>query len=270
MTLCHPSCHRCPIAQRDCFASPCSLHCCHCPLPLGRCWEYHTLSGRRWEYDALSTRWEYHNLSAACWEYVAFSVRARSRWCWESVIIMPSAHTEITLSAGGAESMMLSAWGHAHALTLGARLCVGGTERVSYSQRAALRVWCSQHAMRVTYFQHSLLRVWSSQREGTLGHWLSGHARAGAALRVSNLSSPLSRSLSTPSSQQRTHHCCWRCCRPCCTHCRCCCCPQQGACCCHHAPLMSLHGHAAYPIPPPPRPLVFSWLLCVKYRTSAI
>ncbi len=58
------------------------------------------------------------------------------------------------------------------------------------------------------------------------------------------------------------------CCRPHRTcrrhHCR----PQQGARCCHHAPLMSSHGRAAYPIPPSSRPRVFGWLLRVKYRTA--
>ncbi len=44
-----------------------------------RCWEYHTLSGRRWdyntlsrwrwEYDALSLHWEHDSLSAARCEY---------------------------------------------------------------------------------------------------------------------------------------------------------------------------------------------------------
>ncbi len=38
--------------------------------------KYHTLSGRRCEYDALSVCWEYHTLSAAHWEYDALGVRA--------------------------------------------------------------------------------------------------------------------------------------------------------------------------------------------------
>ncbi len=77
-TLCRPLCHRRPIAQRDCFAPQHPLCRKHCSLPLRRHWEYHTLGGRRWEYDALSTHWEYHTLSAARWEYDALSVRARS------------------------------------------------------------------------------------------------------------------------------------------------------------------------------------------------
>jgi hypothetical protein len=33
---------------------------------------------------------------------------------------------------------------------------------------------------------------------------------------------------------------------------------------------MTLHGRAAYPIPPPSRPRVFGWLLREKNRTAAI
>ncbi len=43
--------------------------------------------------------------------------------------------------------------------------------RVSYSQLAAPKVWCSQHALRVSYSQCRPLRVWCSQREGTLARW---------------------------------------------------------------------------------------------------
>jgi hypothetical protein len=39
------------------------------------------------------------------------------------------------------------------------------------------------------------------------------------------------------------------------TLCRHLCCPRH----CHHTPLMSLHGCAAYPIPPPSSPRVFGW-----------
>ncbi len=49
--------------------------------------------------------------------------------------------------------------------------------RVSYSQRRLLRVWCFQRAMRVSYFQRRPLRVWCSQL-GTLARCLSGHTRA--------------------------------------------------------------------------------------------
>jgi hypothetical protein len=55
-TLCHPLCPRRPIAQHDCFASCRPLRRWRFPSPLGRCLEYHTLSGRRQEYDALGTR----------------------------------------------------------------------------------------------------------------------------------------------------------------------------------------------------------------------
>ncbi len=79
MTLRRPSCHRRPIAQCNCFAFRCPLRRWHFPSPLGRHWEYHTLSWRRQEYDALSMRWEYHTLSTARWEYDALSMRARSR-----------------------------------------------------------------------------------------------------------------------------------------------------------------------------------------------
>ncbi len=54
----------------------------------GRHWEYHTLSGRRCEFDALSVRWKYgysqhqrwehHTLSATHWEYDALST---FWWC---------------------------------------------------------------------------------------------------------------------------------------------------------------------------------------------
>ncbi len=43
--------------------------------------------------------------------------------------------------------------------------------RVSYSQRAVPRVWCSQHTLSVSYSQCHPLRVWCSQREGMLGRW---------------------------------------------------------------------------------------------------
>ncbi len=47
----------------------------------------HTLSGRRWEYDALSMRWEYDILSATRWEYDTLSAcwehHTLSRQCWE-------------------------------------------------------------------------------------------------------------------------------------------------------------------------------------------
>ncbi len=39
---------------------------------------------------------------------------------------------------------------------------------------------------------------------------------------------------------------------------------------CHHAPLMTLHGREAYPIPPPSRLRVFGWLLREKNQTAAI
>ncbi len=82
MTLRHPSCHRRPIAQRDCFTSRRLLRRWHFPLPLGRRWEYHTSAGGA-----------------------------------ESM--MPSACAEsIILSAPPAKSMMLSAWEHACALLL--------------------------------------------------------------------------------------------------------------------------------------------------------
>ncbi len=54
------------------------------------------------------------------------------------------------------------------------------------------------------------------------------------------------------------------CCHPCRTCRRHLCCP----CCCHHSPLMSLHGCAAYPIPPLSRPRVFGWLTREKNRTA--
>ncbi len=38
--------------------------------------------------------------------------------------------------------------------------------------------------------------------------------------------------------------------------------------CCHHTPLMSLHGCAVYPIPPPSSPRVFGWLSREKNRTA--
>ncbi len=34
-----------------------------------RHWEYHTCSGRRWDYHAISACWEHHTLSATRWEY---------------------------------------------------------------------------------------------------------------------------------------------------------------------------------------------------------
>jgi hypothetical protein len=37
---------------------------------------------------------------------------------------------------------------------------------------------------------------------------------------------------------------------------------------CHHAPLTSLHGRAAYPIPPLSHPHVFGWLLRKKISNS--
>ncbi len=55
--------------------------------------------------------------------------------------------------------------------------------RASYSQRAALRVWYSQHVLRASYSQHHLLRVQCSQPKGMLARWLSGHACAREALR---------------------------------------------------------------------------------------
>ncbi len=38
---------------------------------------------------------------------------------------------------------------------------------------------------------------------------------------------------------------------------------------CHHAPLTSLHGCAAYPIPPPSYPHIFGWLLRDKISNGS-
>jgi hypothetical protein len=54
------------------------------------------------------------------------------------------------------------------------------------------------------------------------------------------------------------------CCHPRRTPCHHLCCPRR----CNHTPLMSLHGCAAYPIPPPSRPRVFGWLSHEKNRTA--
>jgi hypothetical protein len=62
----------------------------------------------------------------------------------------------------------------------------------------------------------------------------------------------------------RRHICCnpRGCCHPCRTLCRHLCCPR----CCHHTPLMSLHGCAAYLIPPLSSPRVFGWLSREKIK----
>ncbi len=51
---------------------------------------------------------------------------------------------------------------------------------------------------------------------------------------------------------------------PCRTLCCHLCCPRH----CHHTPLMSLHGCAAYPIPPSSSLRVFAWLSRKKNRTA--
>ncbi len=79
MTLRRPSCHRRPIAQRNCFVSRRPFRRWRFSSLLGRRWEYHTLSWRHQKNDALSMRIEYDTLSAARWEYDALSVRACSR-----------------------------------------------------------------------------------------------------------------------------------------------------------------------------------------------
>ncbi len=91
-----------------------------------------------------------------------------ARWRWESIIlsaggtesmILSACAESIILSAPPTESMMLSAWGHSWPLSRRARSRAGCAERVSYSQLAALRVWCSQHVFLVVIRDVAVLSV---------------------------------------------------------------------------------------------------------------
>jgi hypothetical protein len=53
--------------------------------------EYHTLSGQRWEYDALSMQWEDQTSSTARWEYDACSMRARLCTDSQSTLVRSTA-----------------------------------------------------------------------------------------------------------------------------------------------------------------------------------
>ncbi len=142
-----------------------------------------------------------------------------------------------------------------------------GTERVSYSQRAALANNIIFFVTNWFYFSFLHCPKLIARKQSTCAP--TAPPAGCASYLVSPLSSPqvsgwlLSNFLSFGGRRRicRNRRGCRRPRRTLCCHL---CCPRH----CHHTPLMSLHSCAAYPIPPLSSPRVFGWLLHEKSRTA--
>ncbi len=140
-------------------------------------------------------------------------------------------------------------------------------ERVSYSQRAALANNIIFFVTNWFYFSFLHCPKLIARKQSTCTP--TAPPAGCASYLVSPPSSPhvfvwLLCNFLLFGSRRRICHNRRGCCRPCRTLCRHLCCP----CHCHHTLLMSLHGCAAYPIPPPSSPHVFDWLSREKNRTA--